>query len=122
MDTVIWLLEKTLAHLCHSFLVLTYLLRDSDEHAQFWRQVNILALLLYFKQRLIKLFYFFVVLLFEVSDHGNSSPCISLLELTSVWVHVKSYIADFVGLVVSVASHYNGSFEFINDCFLDLVG
>jgi hypothetical protein len=37
-------------------------------------------------------------------------------------VHVKSYIADFVGLVVSVASHHNGSFEFINNCFLDLVG
>ena len=81
-----------------------------------------MALLLYFKQRLIKLFYFFVVLLFEVSDHGYCSTGVSLLELASVWVHVKSYIADFVGLVVSVASHHNGSFEFINDCFLDLVG
>ena len=81
-----------------------------------------MALLLYFKQRLIKLFYFFVVLLFEVGDHGYCSPGVSLLELASVWVHVKSYIADFVGLVVSVASHHNGSFEFIDDCFLDLVG
>ena len=122
MDTVIWLLEQTLAHLCHSLLVLTNLLRDSNEHAQFWRQVNILALLLYFKQRLIKLFYFFVVLLFEVCDHGDCSAGVSLLKLASVWVHVESYIADFVGLVVSIASHHNGSFEFVNDCFLDFMG
>ena len=37
VDTVIWLLEQTLAHLGHSFLVLSDLLRDADEHAQFWR-------------------------------------------------------------------------------------
>ena len=37
-------------------------------------------------------------------------------------MHVKSYVADFVGLMVTIAGHYNGTFEFINDGFLDFMG
>ena len=78
--------------------------------------------MLYFKQWLVQLFYFFVVLLFEIVDHRNCGPGVSLLELASVWVHVKSYIADFVRLMMTIASHYNSTFEFVNNGFLDFVG
>ena len=37
-------------------------------------------------------------------------------------MHVKSYVADFVRLMVTIASHYNSTFEFINDRLLDFVG
>ena len=81
-----------------------------------------MALLLNFKQRLVELFYFFVVLLFEVVDHRDCGPSVALLELAGVRVHVESNIADLVGLVVAVASHHDGSFELVHDRLLDLVG
>ena len=71
---------------------------------------------------MVKLFYFFVVLLFEIVDHRYCGPSVSLLKLASIWMHVKSYVADFVGLMVTIAGHYNGTFEFINDGFLDFMG
>ena len=44
-----WLLEETLTHGGYSFFIFTHLLRNTYKHAQFWWQVNILALLLNFK-------------------------------------------------------------------------
>ena len=78
--------------------------------------------MLNFKQRLVELFYFFVVLLFEVVDHRDCGPGVALLELAGVWVHVESNIADLVGLVVAVAGHHDGSFELVHDRLLDFVG
>ena len=80
-----------------------------------------MALLLNFKQRLVELFYFLVVLLFEIVDHRNCGPSVALLELAGVWVHVKSYIADLVRLVVAIACHHNGSLELVHDRLLNLV-
>ena len=37
VNTVIRLLKEALAHLSHGLLVLSDLLRDANEHAQFWR-------------------------------------------------------------------------------------
>lgn len=48
-DTIVWLLEQGLAHSCHRFLVLAYLLGNTNQHAQFGRQIDILALLLDFE-------------------------------------------------------------------------
>lgn len=49
VDTVVWLLEETLTHLSDRLLVLAHLLGDADEHAQFWRQIDVLAFLFDFK-------------------------------------------------------------------------
>lgn len=69
VDTVLWLLEETLTHLCHRLLVLTHLLGDADEHGELGRQVDVLPLLLDFKQRLVHLTDLHVVLLLEIAGH-----------------------------------------------------
>ena len=52
-DTIMGLLEQTLSHSSHSLLVLTNFLRNANEHTKFWWQVNVLSLLLFFKEGLV---------------------------------------------------------------------
>lgn len=49
LDTVLRLLEETLTHIGNSLLVFSDFLRDTDQHAQLWRQIDVLTLLLDFK-------------------------------------------------------------------------
>ena len=119
MDTVIRLLEETLAHLGDSFLILPDLLGDSDEHAQFWRQIDVLALLLNFKQGLLEALDFLVVLLFEIKHHRYRGSSITLFKLARVRAHVESNIADLIGLVMAVTRHNDCTFEFVDHGFLN---
>jgi hypothetical protein len=48
-DAVMGFLKETLTHGCNSFFIFTHFLGDSDEHAEFGWQINILALLLDFE-------------------------------------------------------------------------
>lgn len=73
----------------------------------------------YFKQWLLETFDLFVILLFEIKYHGYSGSLITLFKLARVRTHVKSYIADFVGLVMTVTRHNDGTFELVDDGFLD---
>ena len=120
MDTVVRLLEETLAHLCDSLLVLSDLLGDSDEHAQFWRQIDVLALLLNFKQGLLEALDFLVVLLFEIKHHRYCGSSVTLLKLARIRTHVESDVADLIGLMMAVTRHNDGTFEFVDDGLVDL--
>jgi len=119
VDAVLRLLEKTLAHCSHSALVFTHFLRDADEHAEFRRKVDVLAFLLDFKKRLIKTDDLLVVLLLEIHDHGDCCSLLALFELASFGAHVPTHGAHLVGLVMAVACHDNGAFEFIVNRFLN---
>ena len=119
MDTVIWLLEETLAHLGDRLLIFPDLLGNSDEHAQFWRQIDVLAFLFYFKQGLLEGLDLLVVLLFEIKHHGYCGAGISLLELAGVRTHVEPDIAHLVGLVMTVTRHHDGALEFVDDGLLN---
>ena len=69
MDAVLGLLEQALAHLCDSLLVFANFLRDANQHSEFRRQVDVLPLLLNFKQGLLHLLNLHIVLLPEVGCH-----------------------------------------------------
>mmetsp|Transcript_12498 Transcript_12498/g.15983 ORF Transcript_12498/g.15983 Transcript_12498/m.15983 type:complete len:291 (-) Transcript_12498:1479-2351(-) len=122
VDAVLWLLEETLAHLCDGLLVLTHLLGDADKHGELRGQVDVLALLLYFKQRLAHLTDLHVVLLSEVGGHRDGGAGLTLLEIAGFRAHVEAHVADLVGLVVAVHCHDDGAFEFVNDGLLELAG
>lgn len=70
------------------------------------------------KKWLVKVQNLLVILLPEVLDHRNCGASLSLLELTCGRTHVKTNAADLVRLVMAVAGHYDGSFEFVVDRFL----
>lgn len=119
-DTVVRLLEQTLAHGGHDTFVLTYALGDTDEGTKFWRQIDVLALLFDFKERLIKVHDLNVVLLLEVQNHGNGFTDLALLELTSLRSHIPLDGGYFVGLVLSIACHDDGAFELFINCLTNL--
>jgi hypothetical protein len=113
VDTIVRLLEQALAHIGDRTFVLTDLLWDTHKHSEFGRQVDVLSLLLDFEEWLCHLHDLLIVLLLEVSRHGDSRASITLLEVASLRAHVKSHIAHLVSLVVTVASHDNGSPELV---------
>lgn len=113
-------LEKTLAHRSHSLFIFPYFLRDSNQHAQFRREVNILPFLFDFKQRLVQAHDLFVVLLAEILDHRNCLTCFTLFKARSFWAHVPSYTTNFVGFMVTITCHNNSMFEFIVNSLLYL--
>lgn len=59
-----------------------------------------------------------IILLFEVVSHRYGGASLALLELASGRTHVESNIGYLVSLMVTIASHDDGSFEFIDNCFL----
>ena len=61
----------------------------------------------------------FVVLLLEVVGHRDCGSSLTLLELAGRWTHVKSNIGYLVGLMVSIASHDDSTFEFIHNSFVE---
>jgi hypothetical protein len=102
------------------FLVLAHLLGDADKHAKFRRQVNILTLLLDFKQGLIQTHDLLIVLLAEVLHHGDGLTGFPLLKAGSLGTHIPPDAAHLVGLVVTVAGHDDCVLELVVDCLLDL--
>jgi hypothetical protein len=119
-DTIMRFLEKTLSHGSHGFFVFSNFLRDSNEHAKFRWQVNVLSFLLDFKKWLVKTHNLLVVLRSEVLDHGDRLTCFSLFKSTSLWAHIPSDCADLISLVMTITGHDNCVFEFIVNGFLDL--
>ena len=69
VDSVMRLLEETLAHLSDGLLVLAHLLRDTDKHSELWRQVDVLSLLLDLEKRLVHFQDLLIILLLEVGGH-----------------------------------------------------
>lgn len=116
-----WLLEKTLAHGCYSFFIFTHFLGYSHKHAKFWRQINVLSLLLNLKQWLIKVLYLFVVLLLKVKHHRYCRTSFALIKFACRWTHIKAYTAHFVGLSMAITSHHNRTFKLIVNIFLNFL-
>lgn len=112
-------LEETLTHCRHGFLVFADLLWYSNKHTQFWRQVDVLAFLFYFKERLVETHNLLVVLLTEVLNHGYCLASFTLLKAGCLWAHVPSNAADLVSFVMAVAGHNDGVFKLIIDSLLD---
>lgn len=121
VDAVLRLLEETLTHLSDSFLVLSHLLGDTDEHGELGWEVDVLPLLLNFKQRLVHLSNLHIVLLSEVAGHRDSRASFALLEVAGFRAHVEANIADLVRLVVTIHSHDDGALELVDDGFLVLL-
>ena len=120
-NTVVGLLEETLSHCCHRLLVLPHFLRDAYQHAELWRQVDVLTLLLNFKQGLVEVHDLLVILLLEVLNHRNRRASFSLLELARGWTHVVADVGDLVGLVMTITGHHDGSFKFVVDRLLNFL-
>ena len=121
VDAVLRLLEEALAHLRHGLLILTHLLRDADQHRELRGQVDVLPLLLDFKQRLTHLSDLHVVLLFEIAGHGDGRAGLALLEVARLGAHVEAHIAHLVRLVVTVHGHDDSALELVDDGFLKLL-
>jgi hypothetical protein len=121
LDTVVRLLEQTLAHEGHDTFVLTDTLWDTDKRTKFGWQVNVLALLFDFKQWLVEIHNLNIVLLLEVQHHGNSFSDFSLLKLAGLRCHVILDGANLVRLVLSVSCHNDGTFEFFVNCGRDFL-
>lgn len=115
------LLEQRLAHSGHSLFIFADLLWDTDKHAQFWRQVDILTFLFDFKQRLVKTHNLFVILLAEVLHHGNGLALLTLFETAGFRAHVPADGRHFVCLVMTVAGHDDCVFELIVHSFVNFV-
>lgn len=115
------LLEETLAHGSHRLLVFTNFLRDTHKHAKLGWQVDVLAFLFDLKKWLVETHDLLVILLTEVVHHGNGGSSLSLLEAAGFRAHIPANGADFVGLVVAVASHNDCMLKFIVDSLLDFV-
>lgn len=118
-DAVMRFLEETLTHGCHDAFVFTYALRDSNECAQFGRQIDILSFLLDLEERLIQVHDGNIVLLLEVQHHRDGLTNLTLLELTRLWSHVPFERGNLVGFVLAVARHDNCTFEFFVDRLRD---
>ncbi len=115
------LLKETLAHSSHGLFVLTDFLGDAHKHAKLRRQVDVLAFLFYFKKGLVETHDLLVVLLTEVVHHRNGGSGLSLFEAAGFRAHVPADGADFVSLVVTIASHNDCVLEFIVDGLLNFV-
>jgi hypothetical protein len=120
-DTIVRLLEETLAHGSHGLFVLAHFLGDSYQHAKLGRQIDILSFLLDFKQGLIEGHNLFVVLLAEVVHHRDSLAGLSLFKAARLRAHVPAHSRNLVGFVVAVACHDNGMLKFIIDSLLNFV-
>lgn len=120
LDPIVRLLEEALAHHCDCFLVFAHLLWDADQHGEFGRQVDVLALLLDLEQGLIHFRDLLIVLLLEVRHHRDGSASLSLLEIARLWAHIEAHVADLVGLVVSIHGHDDGTLELVIDGLLEL--
>jgi hypothetical protein len=119
LDPVVRLLEEILAHGSHHLFVFANFLGDSDQHAKLWGQIDILTLLLDFKQGLVEGHNLFVVLLAEVLHHGDGLTGLTLLEARSLRTHVPAHAADLVGFVVTVAGHHDSVLKLVVDSFLN---
>lgn len=113
------LLEETLSHVGHGLLVLSDLLGDTNKHTELWGQVDVLTLLLDFKKRLFHIDDLFVILFFEVDDHGDGGAFLSLFKFAGFRTHIPTNCTDFVGLVMTVLSHHDCPFEFVVNRFLN---
>lgn len=121
VDSIVRLLEKTLTHLGYSLFILPHLLGDAHQHGELRWEVDVLALLLDFEEGLVHLHDLHVVLLLEVSSHGNCGASFTLLEVTGIGAHVKTHVGYLVGLVVTVHGHHDCTFEFVDHCLLELL-
>lgn len=82
LDTVVRLLEQTLAHESHDTFVFTDTLGNTYKSTKFGWQIDVLALLFDFKQWLVQIHNLNIVLLLEIEHHRNSFSDFSLFELT----------------------------------------
>ena len=101
-----------MSDISHDTLVLSDFGRDSDQSAEFWWQVNVLALLPNLEERLIFGLDGHIVSSFEIVDHIGSGPFIAVVEDVLLRIHVPLDLVDLVGSMRTVVGHNNGTFEF----------
>jgi hypothetical protein len=105
------LLEEALSDVSHDSLVLSDFGGDSDEGAEFWREIDVLSLLTNFKQRLIHRMNLNTIGCLEVVNHVGSGLLVSMVKDVVFRVHVPLDLVDFVGSVRSVLGHDDGTLE-----------
>lgn len=106
------LLEQALSHGSHDSLVFTDALRNTNQRAEFWWQINVLPFLLDFKKWLVQVHDGDIILLLEVEDHRNSLTDLALLKLAGLRSHIPLNRGYFIGFVLAIARHYNCAFKF----------
>jgi hypothetical protein len=114
-------LEQTLTHGGHSLFVFSDLLWNTNKHAKLWWKVDVLALLLDLEKWLVKTHDLFIILLAEIVDHRNRLSGFSLFKAACLRTHIPTNCANFISLVVSVASHHDSMLEFIINSLLNFV-
>ena len=105
------LLKKTLPNFRHDFFGLSYLGRYSNQSTKLRRQINILALLPDFEQRLILIMDFDRIGLSEVLNHVATSLVVSVIKDIVFWVHVPLDLVNLVSPVRSVFGHHDGALK-----------
>ena len=110
-DSLWWLLEQALPDVGHHSLVLPDLGWNTDECAELWWQINVLALLANFKKWLINGVNFHAISSSEVINHVGPCFLIAVVEDVLLWIHIPLDLVDFVGPVRTVLGHDDGSFK-----------
>ena len=112
------MLKETVSDVSHDFGVLSDFGGNADQDALLRREVNVLALLLDFKQRLLQVHDFNIVGSQKVIFHGGSLLGVSLVEIVGLWTHVPSDGVYLVCPVCTILSHDNCTVKFSIDSFL----
>lgn len=107
-----WLLEQALSDVSHDLLVFSDFGGDTDQCAQFWRQINVLSLLSDFKEWLSGGMNFNMICSVKIINHVGTSFFISMVENVILWVHVPFDLVDFVSSVRAIFGHDNSTFKF----------
>jgi hypothetical protein len=110
-----WFLEETLADISHNFLVFSDFGGNSDQSAEFGRQIDILAFLSDFKEGLINGIDLDVVCRVEIIYHVCSGAFISVVENVLFRIHVPFDLVHLVSPVRAVLGHDDGALEFAVD-------
>lgn len=112
LDAVIGLLEKTLSNISHNFFVLPNLWWNSNQYAKLRREINILLFLFDFKERLIWLANFGIILGEEVVQHLHLFvTLLALIEGVRSRCHFPAYSVNFICALKAIIGHNDGSFK-----------
>ena len=107
-------MEEALTDISHDLLVFANFWRNANQNAKFGRQVDALLLLFNFKQRLLRIRDFLLVVLQEIVKHldlGLGAALFALLEVVAARGHVPTNSVDLVGTFLAIVCHHNCAIE-----------
>lgn len=117
-DPLFRLLKQTVSDISHNFRVLSDFGGNAHQDALLWREVNVLALLLYLEEGLLQVHDFNIVGSQKVIFHGGSLLGISLVKIVRLRAHIPSDGVYLVGSIGTVLSHDDCTLEFPVNSFL----